>query len=366
MRASLSIAPLVVAALALGAAAPEAVRAARPGDPLAAAVHGWQERIRTTTPGDDEAKQSREFAAKYLGHAEQALDDGQRWLALSRLALVWNMLEAADYRLSIPGELRTQMAGLEAEWRRLAPELGPSGAVATRPDFSGVPAAARAVGEAAWAEVSVSYAASLDYGKNTAPEYGLYYLGAAKAQLELARLAARLTAPAATGAALVPRSVAAEIDALETELLALYRPPLSVDAHPVFIRVNALVKQARELDAAGLHHGALYKLLDARMRLARLAHPGRALDAGEAKRQARRVEKELAAANVDSSLAELFLETAVFSAADPDTAAGGGEIAAAILADVMPLYTAALGPAPPRPPDPEPEAVVTLVRWPYT
>jgi hypothetical protein len=366
MRLHRSVAPLLAAALVLGAAAPGVVRATSASDPLAAAVHGWQERIRTTEPGDDEAKQAREFAAQYLGHAERALAAGQRWLALSRLALVWNMLEAADYRSTIPGELQKQMAGLEREWKRLGPELGAEGAAAARPDFAGVPAAARAVGEAAWAEVPVYYGASLDYGENTAPEYGLYYLGAARAQLELARLAARLTDPPPAGAPLVPRSVAPELDALEDEVLAAYRPPLSVDAHPVFIRINALIKAGRELDAQGLHHGALYKLLDARMRLSRLQHPGRALDAGEAKRQARQVEKQLAAAKVDASLAELFLETAVFSAADPDPAAGGGEVAAAILADVMPLYVAALGPAPPRPPDPEPEAVVTLVRWPYT
>lgn len=366
MLSRLPLARLAAVAVALCALAPGATHAAIEHDPLAAVVHGWQERIRTTEPGDDEAKQAREFASQFLGHAERALADGQRWLALSRLALVWNALEAADYRNSVPGELQKQMAGLEAEWKRLGPELGPEGAAAARPDFAGVPAAARAVGEAAWAEVPVYYEASLDYGENTAPEYGLYYLGAAKAQLELARLAARLTDPAPAGTPLAPRSVAAELDAFEGELLAAYRPPLSVDAHPVFIRINALVKAARELDAQGLHHGALYKLLDARMRLSRLQHPGRALDAGEAKRQARRVEKELAATGVDASLAELFLETAVFSAADPDPAAGGGEVAAAILADVMPLYAAALGPAPPRPPDPEPDAIVTLVRWPYT
>jgi hypothetical protein len=366
MRDLRPLARLTAVAAALVALAPGTASAARERDPLAAAVHGWQERIRTTEPGDDEAKQARQTGSQFLGHAERALADGQRWLALSRLALVWNMLEAADYRNSIPGELQKQMAGLEAEWRRLGPELGPAGAAAARPDFAGVPAAARAVGEAAWAEVPVYYEASLDYGKNTAPEYGLYYLGAAQAQLELARLAARLTDPSPAGAPLAPRSVAPELDALEDEVLAAYRPPLSVEAHPVFIRINALIKAGRELDAQGLHHGALYKLLDARMRLSRLQHPGRALDAGEAKRQARQVEKRLAAAKVDASLAELFLETAVFSAADPDPAAGGGEVAAAILADVMPLYTAALGPAPPRPPDREPEAVVTLVRWPYT
>ena len=54
------------------------------------------------------------------------------------------------------------------------------------------------------------------------------------------------------------------------------------------------------------------------------------------------------------------------AAADPDPAAKGGEVASAILEDVVPLYVAALGPVPQRPPAPMPEATVTLVRWPYT
>ena len=38
---------------------------------------------------------------------------------------------------------------------------------------------------------------------------------------------------------------------IEDELLAAYRPPTSIDSHPIFIRASALLKEARELDAAG-------------------------------------------------------------------------------------------------------------------
>ena len=367
MRAPRSTCSTVVAlvfssSIALGAAASTAPAE----DPLAAAIAHLREKLRAATPLDEESDQVRAGAAPYLAHAEQALAGGKRWLALSRLALIWSNLEAIDYRAAIPGEQRSQMTSLEQEFARLGPELSEADTQASRPTFEGVPAAARAVGEAALAEVPVYYAASLDYGKNTAPEYGLVYLGAARAQLELARLAARLTEPAPVGAPLAPRSVAAELDALESELLAAYTPPASIDSHSVFIRISGLVKQARELDAAGRYHGALYKLLDARMRLSRLEHPGRTLNVDETERRARAVETELAAKKVDSSLALLFLETARFSAADPDPAAKGGEVASAILEDVVPLYAAALGPAPERPPAAKPEATVTLVRWPYT
>jgi hypothetical protein len=39
---------------------------------------------------------------------------------------------------------------------------------------------------------------------------------------------------------------------------------------------------------------------------------------------------------------------------------------AALATDVLPRYFAALRPAVPAPPKPKPQAVVTLVRWPYT
>lgn len=343
------------------------LRAARPAaDPIAVEIARFQERIRTTEPGDDEAKGAREFATPLLAQAARELGNGKRWFALQRLAFVWSNLEAADYRNTIPAASRTQMAALEQEFERFGPEVAAVTAGAARPSFDAAPAAARAIGEAAISELQGYYEASLDYGRNTAPEYGLYYVGAARAQLELARFAATIrdTAPAARP--LAPRTVAREIDAVEDALLAAYRPPASVDSHAVFIRISALLKQAHELDAAGLHHGAIFKLLDAKMRLGRLLQPDRKLTSAEAGRRAWAAESQLAATGFDASLAKMFVEIALAQVADPDPASLGGETAAAVFDDVLPLYLTLLGPAPPGPPDRVAEATVTLVRWPYT
>jgi hypothetical protein len=335
-------------------------------DPIAREVARWQERIRSTTPPDEESKGIREGSAPLLALAERELGHGRRWFALTRLAFTWTNLEAADYRASLPGDLQKQMAGLEREWERLGPELRAAKAGQGWPSYAGAPAVARALGEVARSEAGGYFDSSLEYGKATAPEYGLFYLGAAEAQLSLARLVAsvRDTRPAARE--LAPRSVAREIVAVEDALLAAYVPPASVAQHSVFIRISALLKQAGELDRAGLHYGAAYKLLDAKMRLARLLAPERKLDAVEAARRAAAAESALAATGVDDSIARTFVEIALAQVSDPDPAMMGGETAAAVFEEVLPLYLSLLGPAPPGPPERVAEVTVTLVRWPYT
>ncbi len=350
-------------------AEPLSAAASLASDPIGREIARWQERIATTQAADEETKEIRESSAPLLAAAERELANGRRWFALSRLAYVWTNLEAADYRGALPGELQKQMSSLEQEWQRLGPELRAVKAGTERPSFDGAPAVARAFGEVALSEAAGYFDASLDYGKNTAPEFGLFYLGAAQAQLSLARLAAALRDSATSASSarpLAPRSVAREIAAVEGELLAAYVPPASIDSHSVFIRISALLKQAHELDAAGLSHGAVYKLLDAKMRLARLLQPNRKLDSAEAGRRAWAVESKLAATGVDATLAQLFVEIAMAQVGDPDPAMMGGETAAAVFEEVLPLYFTLLGPASPAPPDLMAEATVTLVRWPYT
>ena len=340
--------------------------AASVGDPLGEAIARWQERIRSTPAADDEAREIRAGSAPLLDDAAQALAEGKRWLALSRLERVWTDLEAAEYRRRIPGDLRGQMSELEREWQRLGPVLGAHREPGPRPAFAPLPAAARAFAEAALSQVPVYYEASLDYGRNTAPEYGLFYLGSAQAERDFVALVAGLPRRPATLPALEPRDVSGEIAATRDELLAAYVPPRSIDNHPLFIRISALLKEADELSAAGARYGALLRLLDARARLGRLLHPGRAISADEAARRGAAFAARLEESPRDTSLQRLFLETALFSAADPDPAKGGGEIAAAVFEDVLPYFPVALGPAPPRPPERLVEATVTLVRWPYT
>ncbi|HXO18656.1 MAG TPA: hypothetical protein VOA87_01900, partial [Thermoanaerobaculia bacterium] len=280
-----------------------------------------------------------------------------------RLAEARTGLAATAYLSQRPADERRSEAAFEAEWARmggvLRADLGAPSAAA----FDGVrPAAARALGEAALPQVRAYYQASLDYGKSTEPASGLYYLGLAQAERELAAFCRTLSAPSSLPPPPV-RDLHAELDALEGELLAAYRPPASIARHGEFIGASSTLKEARELDAAGLRYGALLRYLQAAQRVAALRPPSPTpldLAAGALARRLRELDARLAASGVDDSLGRLFLETAEAEAAASPSAA------AEIAGDVLPRYFAALAPARPEPPKPAPRVTVTLVRWPYT
>jgi thiol-disulfide isomerase/thioredoxin len=115
------------------------------------------------------------------------------------------------------------------------------------------PALARALAELALVQACESYHASLEYGRNTEPQYGLYYLGAAHAQRGFVDFLHALPAAPAPPASSAPqlRSLRQDIDALQSRLLAAYRPPASIERHGEFIVASAALKEAREQDAAG-------------------------------------------------------------------------------------------------------------------
>ena len=305
-------------------------------------------------------KQLKEGVGPVLGRAEEALVAGRRMLALQRLAPAFANVAAAEYLKSLPATTRADVSAFEVEWTRRGPELA-----APRPNAGAglKPAAVRALVEASVPQAKVFYDASLEYGRSTMAAAGLYYLGSAGGQLAFADFCRSLDEPAA-GTEPKLRSLGPDIDALERTLLAAYVPPASIDRHAEFIAANASLKEARELDAAGLRFGALLRLLQAALRLA----PPPAVPPAPAE-----IARALAAARarlsggVDHSIARIFLDSA-----DGDLEAAEAKpgtppmVASAIVSEVLPRYFAALGPAPRPTPRPDPVATVTLVRWPYT
>jgi hypothetical protein len=339
--------------LTLLAAAPS------PRDPLAADIEQWQAYLAGNASTEDVWTQIKTSSAPVLSAAADALAHGQRELALQKLASARALLTASRYLETRPAADLTDAAAFETEWKRmggvLAPDLGPLRSDA----LAGVrSAAARALGEAALPQVREYYESGLEYGQNIMARYGLIYVGIAEGARDFVGFTR--TMPASTFSAPAPvRSLALELDALEDALLAAYRPPASIDRHADFIAASASLKEARELDAAGLRYGALYKYLQAAQRLwsgPADPHAAEKLAAFEAR---------LSAGPTDHSLARIYSEMARadLAAAQPGT---GAPAASAIVADVLPRYFAALEPARPAAPRPASEVTVTLVRWPYT
>lgn len=352
-------------ALLIGAAASaaQAPPATEKPDPLAAEIERSAAFLRTHSASDDMWKQIKEGTDPVLERVQKSLASGHRLLALLRYAFVQEGVTAATYIAERTPSQRQDPAAFEAEWTRVGGVLQAERGAPSPRALEGVqPAAVRAMGEAVLPQVRIYYDASLDYGRSTTPDSGLYYLGAAQSARDYVRLVRRLSQP--SRAALPPvRSIAGELDALEAEMLAAYRPPLSIDKHREFIGASAALKEARELDAAGLRYGALLRYLQAVLRFESLRLSP--LPAADAEERLAALESRLDDARTDHSVGRVFAEAAradlVEHAQD-----GAAVSAAAVIADVLPRYFAALEKAPPRAAAVEPRVTVTLVRWPYT
>lgn len=161
------------------------------------------------------------------------------------------------------------------------------------------------------------------------------------------------------------RALGPDADALERRLLSLYQPPASIDRHPEFIAASAALKEARELQAAGLQFGAWFKFLQATQRTALLQSTAApAVDA--LRTRLATADRDVRALPGDHSLVRVFLDRAAVELEQPTPDAAGLSAAAVILDVVLPAYRAALTPAPVVAEAIEPTVTVRLVRWPFT
>lgn len=356
---------LAAAAVATASFASNAAAPPQP-DPLAAAIQSWSQYLATNDSKDEMWLQIKEGATPAMSRVEEAMQGGRRLLALQRLASVQPDLEASKYLGNVPVADRHSDAAFEAAWAKAGKELAKDIGAPAPMALEGVtPAAVRAVGEAAVPAVKVFYEASLDYERNTMAEVGFYYLGVAQAQRDLAAFCRTLSSPSSLRPPPV-RSLRGELDALESELLSAYKPPASIDKHREFITASSTLKEARELDTAGLSYGAMLRYLQAVLRAATLSGRVRALTAAEATFRLTDLRQRLSeAGGVDQSIGWIFLEAGEADVASVATGTSPAQ-ASAVVAEVLPRYLAALEPPRPRPASPPAAVTVTLVRWPYT
>jgi hypothetical protein len=341
--------------LLLGLLAAHCAQGAQAKDPLPEEIQRWSSFAKTDPAVGGEARQS---ALEALGRAQADLKAGRRLLALQRAVNARADLATAVYVNQRPAEQKKDAAGFEAEWARMGKvlhaDLAPASASAA---LKGVrPAALRALGEVALPQVREYYEASLAYGRNTAPANGIFYLGNSAGQREAVDFVRALSTPSSLQEPPV-RSLHGELEALEADLLKAYKPPASIDQHGAFITASSILKEARELDAAGLRYGALLRYLQAAKLVAPLRQGSPAADAGDLERRLGELEDRLSKGNVDHSIGRLFVEQARDEPTAPKLAL--------MVNDILPRYFAALEPARPEPPRLAPQVTVTLVRWPY-
>ena len=355
----------LITAMVPAAAAFAADRPAPPsGDPLAREIERWRAFVQADTASDEFSEQVRASARPALEAAADGVEHGRRRQALLRFSGAHMLLAALQYTREHPEAGRSEEA-LEREQNRLRGVLGTRLSPVRPEALAGVrPAEVRAIAEGTLPQVRGYFNTALDYARSTLPVYGLFYLGQALAQDRFIAWCRSLEAPAA-GPEPEFRSIAGEIDALQSEMLAVYRPPVSVDRHSEFIGASSALKEARELDAAGLERGALLRYLQAALRFQPLREHPPAFDSARTPAALRALEARLTGDRRDHGIARLFLEVAWADVADT-TRGAAHATAAAVESEIVPRYLAAIGPAPAARPRAAAEVTVTLVRWPYT
>lgn len=353
---------ILLACVVACSAWPVAAQRAEPSDRLTPEIERWAKFFRENRSTDELWGQIKGSVGPGLERVERARLGKRDLLALLRFTSVRENLSASAYLQGLPAEAR-QATGFEAEWKRMGGVLQSALAKPSPNALDGVePSALRALAEAALPRARVYYDASVEYGRNTMPDSGLFYVGAARAQVEFTALARSLSVRSGLSAPTV-RAIDGELLALEAEMLAVYRPPLSIDKHPEFIGASAALKEAKELNAAGLRYGALLRYLQAAVRFAPLRPSAADPDPAVVSEKLRALRPRLEAKGVDHSIGRMMLEG---GEAELETPPAGLRNAAAIADDVLPRYFAALETARPLPPAVAARARVTLVRWPYT
>jgi hypothetical protein len=364
---------------------------------LAARMAAEVERLRQVVDakplGDPDWKDARPAIAGGLEQVGEALRARRVYLALERLQAARGSLRALELAKTAALAGGGGMAGFDAAWSKAGVELATADRQARARRWDGAPAALRALSEAAQGTTLTLLAASRAYAGVTRPGAGYYYLGEAGAAAEFAAFcyslrdaappatdaATPVPAPGTPAAAITPvapiapmplHSVLPELQRLQQLTDAAYKPPRPQKFHGSFINLNATIKAAGELDAAGLYAGALYLYLNGLQDLATIDPPvPGAAERAQLPGRIAALRKQVAAVHQDASLAELFLERAEALLAPQGTAPApqAWAQAAALAGQVVPAWLAVVAAAPlPAVQTAAAAVTVTLVRWPFT
>jgi hypothetical protein len=283
--------------------------------------------------------------------ADAALAAGRVHLAAENLAGALVLGEAFAYRAAHQDV--EDLEAFAAEWRAQAPVVDRVRELVTAGVCRGAPSHLRGLAEAGLNQAPAYYHGGGAMGTASSIGGGLVYLGHALGSAKIAtwcdlmRTGERRTPP-------VLRSLGREVAALEAATEVEYaRPGAALAEHAAFIRLNATIKELRELDGKGLRFGALYKYLDGLLQLRRIARPEAEGDRAALLERAAEIDVRLAGSATDHGIARIFLERAAtaLEAPEPETAdlstakqvLAEQVLAQHILDDVLPAYFAIVG-----------------------
>jgi hypothetical protein len=304
-----------------------------------------------------------------LRAADEALMAGRTYLAIGSLAQAMDLLGGMRANVDLAETVKGGLPAFEAEWSKASVGLAATGREVRAHNWSGSPAALRAMWETALGKSGPLMEGSRGFAVATGPKDGLFYLGQARGGADFVRFCESLRLTRKTRA-WPARSMLPELLALQEQADAAFQPPQSIEQHPRFIALNSAIKLARELDSTKAYYGSLYQYLESVRQFGMLDAPpvdAPRRDALQARIEAER--KRLADSSHDDSIAQIFLERAAVQTAHADGSeptADEWRSAQLIVNRVLPAYDAALKPATTLQRTKGKTIDVTLVRWPYT
>jgi hypothetical protein len=309
------------------------VTAAGRQGPLVQGIERARENVAAS--GLDESGMQR--LSDQIACAEVARKAGRTLLALHRLRDSYVEASASAYARAKAAVAKAGPAAFEREWRRLGGEVRARERRLANARGA-LPAAARAMIQAARGQSAPYYQSGRLYGLNASLGAGLYYSGLAPSYLDYALVCGGVPPLAKRPA---PRfvSVAPMISALEADVVRAF-DRADEKGRRQFVDVNSTLKLASELDGRGWYEGSLYTYLEAAFAFGLLV---------EAAPDARRVESlgadigaaatRLGAGGADHSIGSIFVQMAESTLAGECVDAAEKEKRAAVLVDrVLPRY----------------------------
>jgi hypothetical protein len=323
-----------------------------------------------------EWKEATADISESLHRADDDFRTGRLYVSLEEMASAWDSLRGTEgaTRKTEKDLLKEGVPGVESELKAMQIELTALEKQSSQKNWNAAPVAVRALAEKAKGQTlnllegAHGFAMITDVDKIALSENyasALYYAGESKAQAEFTAFCYTLDFPQKTRASPL-RSISPELQQLQTRVMAAYRQPGALNYHAYFIRLNATLKLAEELDAAKLFAGALYVYLEATQQFAVLDTV-----APDATKQSRlrksltETRAQLDTSQQDESIAQLFLERAESALARSPGAAGWITVET-IVEQVLPAYFEASKASLPSEHSAPAGVTVTLLRWPYT
>jgi len=338
----------------------------RPGDRTGASIAAEAARLKGVLATLKLPDADSETYAGHFSRVERARQSGYDFLSLFLLHPSAVTLPAIEYQKAKADVEKGGLEALEREWRRLGGELAEKERRLTAAPARRAPLAVQAMLERALTQVQPHYQSGRLYGQQTTIDAGLFYLGRAKAQLDFALFCRGLDA-VASGAAPSLRSLAPELEELEREVTQAYRRLGAADQDNTFIRINASLKVAQDLELERRFSGALLQYLEVCRALEAVnSMPAESLAPDALKSQSESFRAQLSGDKTDHSVGWLYWQMAQTALESGD--ANNLKQAAVILHHVAPRYFKYIARLKevPAPKAVAGEVTVTLARWPYT